>query len=86
MPQQTSLAASGNTYNPCLLMLKSKGYCLWAEESGERLLWNASKGCHSFMAYSPPELLGIVSLWEAFADNWNQQEPDLVVDLTKQAS
>jgi hypothetical protein len=81
----TSVVAAGNTYNPCLLILKNKGYRLWAEDSGERLLWHASKDGHSFMGYSPPELLGIVVLWESFGQNWNQQRPDLIGELTERA-
>jgi hypothetical protein len=81
-----SLVAAGNTYNPCLLVLRSKGYHLWAEESGERLLWNASKNGHSFMAYSPPELLGLVVLWENLGNDWNQQSPDILSEVTEQAT
>jgi len=79
--EQTGLIAAGNTYNPCLLLLRDKGYQLSAEESGERLLWNASRDNHSFTAYSPPELLGIVVLWENFGDHWNRQDPNLIGEL-----
>jgi hypothetical protein len=86
MKEPMSLVAAGNTYNPCLLILRSKGYELWAEESNERLLWNASKDGNFFMAYSPPELLGIVVLWESYGTNWNQQRPNLIAEVTENAS
>ena len=77
------MIAAGNTYNPCLLILRTKGYELSAEESGERLLWNASKNDNSFTGFSPPELLGIVVLWENFGNEWNQQQPDLIGEITE---
>lgn len=86
MTESESIVAAGNTYNPCLLILRGKGYELSAEESGERLLWNAKKDSHSFMGYSPPELLGIVVLWESYGTNWNQQRPDLIGEITENAS
>jgi hypothetical protein len=29
------------------------------------------------MAYTGPELLGLVVLWEYLGKNWNQQQPDI---------
>ena len=81
-----NLVAAGNTYNPSLLLLRQKGYQLQAEESGEKVFWRAFKGEDSFLAYSPPELLGIVMLWETFGRDWNQQEPNLLGDLLGSAS
>lgn len=78
----TNLVAAGNTYNPSLIVLRTKGYHLWIDEDGERNLWNASREGNKFMAYSPPELLGIVSLWEALGDDWNQQKPDILGELS----
>ena len=86
MEAPVSLVAAGNTYNPCLLLLQGKGYQLRAEESGERVLWMASKEGHSFLAYSPPELLGIVVLWENLGSGWNQQHPNLIGEILDQAS
>jgi hypothetical protein len=86
MSMPSSLVAAGNTYNPCLLVAKSKGYRLWAEQSGERLLWNASKDGRFFTGYSPPELLGVIVLWENFGHDWNRQQPDLISELTEKAS
>jgi hypothetical protein len=78
---QSSLVASGNTYNPSLIMLRDKGYELWLEKGDEGSLWCARKGEQSFLAYSGPELLGLVILWEHLGGNWNQQQPDLYGEL-----
>jgi hypothetical protein len=81
--KQVTLVASGNTYNPSLLALREKGYDVWLESSGDddRSLWCARKDDHSFLAYSGPELLGLVALHEHFGDDWNRQEPDLYGQL-----
>ena len=83
MPAQleTSLVASGNTYNPCLIVLRQKGYQLWFEKGDTGTLWCAKRGDHSFLAYTGPELLGLVALWEDLGINWNQQQPDVYSEL-----
>ena len=78
---QSSLVASGNTYNPSLIVLRDKGYELWLEKGDDGSLWCAKKGEQSFLAYSGPELLGLVVLWEHLGENWNQQHPDLYGEL-----
>ena len=78
---QSSLVASGNTYNPSLVVLRQKGYDLWLENGEDGNLWYARKGPQSFLAYSGPELLGLVVLWECLGDGWNQQEPDIFGEL-----
>jgi len=75
------LVASGNTYNPSLIVLREKGYDLWLEKGENGSLWCAKKGEQSFMAYTGPELLGLVVLWEHLGDNWNQQQPDVYGEL-----
>jgi hypothetical protein len=78
---ESCLVASGNTYNPCLIVLRQKGYQLWLEKSDNGSLWCAKKGDQSFMAYTGPELLGLVELWEQLGKNWNQQKPDIYSEL-----
>lgn len=78
---QTSLVASGNTYNPSLIVLRGKGYDLWLERGADGTLWCARKGDQNFLAYSGPELLGLVVLWEHLGENWNQQSPDVYGEL-----
>jgi hypothetical protein len=79
---QSSVVASGNTYNPSLIVLRNKGYDLWLEKGENGSLWCARKGARRFLAYSGPELLGLVTLWESLGENWNQQDPDLLGELT----
>jgi hypothetical protein len=82
---RSSLVASGNTYNPSLIVLRNKGYELWLEQADdESTLWCARKGDQSFLAYSGPELLGLVALWEHLGENWNQQSPDIYGELIDQ--
>lgn len=33
------------------------------------------------MGYSGPELLGVVTLWEAYQGDWNKQSPDIYSEL-----
>ena len=82
----TSITAAGNTYNPCLLVLQKKGFELRAEELDNGSLWCASKDGRKFSGYSPPELLGIVAMWESLGDDWNQQRPDLLGELLENAA
>ena len=77
-----SLVAAGNTYNPSLVVLRKKGYRLWTELGQDNLLWNAEREGRTFLAYSPPELLGLVVLWEEFGDDWSKQHQDIVSELT----
>jgi hypothetical protein len=78
---EQSLVASGNTYNPSLVVLRDKGYELWLEKGDNGSLWCARKGNVSFLAYSGPELLGLAALWEHLGENWNQQQPDIYNEL-----
>jgi hypothetical protein len=78
---ESSLVASGNTYNPSLIVLRKKGYKLWLEKGENRTLWCARKGGRSFIAYTGPELLGLVVLRENLGKDWNQQKPDIYSEL-----
>jgi len=81
---ESCLIASGNTYNPSLVVLRQKGYEVWLEKGDkgdDESLWCAKKGDQSFLAYTGPELLGLVALWEHLGRNWNQQKPDIYSEL-----
>jgi hypothetical protein len=78
---ETCLVASGNTYNPSLIVLRQKGYDVWLEKGDNGSLWCAKKDGQSFLAYTGPELLGLVALWEHLGKNWNQQKPDIYGEL-----
>lgn len=79
------IVAAGNTYNPCLLILVEKGYRLPAEQDGEGMSWRAEKEDRCFVGFSPPELLGVVSLWERFGEDRNRQKPDLIDEVLEAA-
>ena len=79
----SSLVASGNTYNPCLIVLREMGYDLALESGTNGSLWCAKKGDQRFLAYSGPELLGLVALWERFGTDWNRQTPDILGELAE---
>ncbi len=78
---ETSIVASGNANNPCLIVLRQKGYELWLEPGKQGSLWCAKKCSHNFLAYSGPELLGLVAMWEQLGDEWNRQSPDIYDEL-----
>jgi hypothetical protein len=79
---RSGLVAAGNTYNPSLIVLREKGYELRLERAEDgSSLWCARKGPQSFMAYSGPELLGLVVLWEHLCEGWNRQKPDIYGEL-----
>ena len=78
---EACLVASGNTYNPCLIVLRKKGYEVWLEKGDTSSLWCAKKGDQRFLAYTGPELLGLATLWETLGNNWNQQDPDIYSEL-----
>ena len=80
-PKKHGIAAAGNTNNPCLLILRHAGYDLWLEPTEQGSLWCASKNGFHFMGHSGAELLGIVTLWEQFGPEWNQQGPDVYGEL-----
>ena len=77
------LRIAGNTYNPALVILNEKGYRLKftpakADEGFPD--WEAEKDGHLFSATNPPELLGLVAIWERFGDRWQEaiREPDIL--------
>lgn len=63
---ESCLVASGNTYNPSLIVLRQKGYELWLEEGENGSLWLAKKGGQSFLAYSGPNC----SAWWSSGNTW----------------
>lgn len=59
-----SLSSALNVYNTCLLILRRRGYELWTKEINKEIIWFAKKNEYDFAAYSPIELLGLVSIYE----------------------
>lgn len=70
------IADALNTYNVALNIIKSKGYkiFLYPDEREEYLgsYW-AIKGECDFIAEDPLRLLGLISIWEVYGDEWNNQ-------------
>ncbi|EAQ78297.1 hypothetical protein [Blastopirellula marina] len=77
----SGISAAGNTSDPCLILLRSRGYHLWLEPTQRGSLWGAEKSGISFTGYSGPELLGVVTHGEAYPGDWNRQSPDIYGDL-----
>jgi hypothetical protein len=71
------LSEAGNTVNPALLILQSKGYEIGfeqgeGEDGGET--WWAEKDDNLFTASDGLSLLGLVSIWENRGNNWQTKE------------
>jgi hypothetical protein len=81
-----SLGFTSATHNPCLILLREKGYALQVS-CGRR--GNGDSFCNyvataegrRFSATSGAELLGLVTLWEHFGEGWNRQTPDIVDEV-----
>ena len=76
------LTDAGNTWNPALLVLKAKGYTLewrlYTNTDGSD--YSATRNGHTFIAETPVSLLGLVSIFEHFGENW-QQGPLILDDI-----
>jgi len=69
-----------NTYNPALAIVKSKGYKLFLlpdEREGYLGDYWAIKENRDFIASDPLRLLGLITLWETFGDDWREQAKQL---------
>lgn len=66
-----TLGEAGNTQSPALMVLRIRGYRLRESynEQGEGF-YSAFKDTNEFVAFSPEALLGIVSIWETFGEDW----------------
>ncbi|QDT88285.1 hypothetical protein MalM14_59820 [Gimesia chilikensis] len=78
---QFGISSAGNTHNPCLIILREKGYELWLEWREIGSLFCARKDGLKFKGTSGSELLGIVSLWEHFGNDWDRQAPNVRDEL-----
>lgn len=67
------IASAGNTTHHVLAALKAKGYSVvlypHADENGGYDYW-ATKDGRDFIASDPAQVLGLVTLWEQFGDDW----------------
>ena len=83
-----SVRIAGNTWNPCLLALRAKGYklTLWFakdDKGNYRMNYDAEKDGRMFSATTWPDLLGLVAMWEVRGDDWmtKKSEPDVYDEL-----
>jgi len=68
---------AGNTYNDALSVIKDKGYKIFLlPDIREEYLGDywAIKDNRDFIASDPLRLLGLISMWEKFGDNWLEVE------------
>jgi hypothetical protein len=80
---------AGNTEIPAFLSLEAKGFIVsWkhrkvTQPNQRKVEFIATKGEHSFSAYSVVELLGLVAIWETRGDDWRKREnePNPLEDL-----
>ncbi len=66
-----------NTYNPALVVIRSKGYCIFlipnSNEDSFGDYW-AIKDSRDFIAHDPLRLLALISIWEYKGDSWNEYQ------------
>jgi hypothetical protein len=86
--QPLTIRIAGNTWNPCLLALREKGYTIscWYTLSGKNDYQkniDAEKDGRHFSATTEAELLGLVAMWEVRGDDWKTKpgEPDILDEL-----
>lgn len=82
MSETFFLSSAASTTNPCLLLVRDKGFRLRMTRERRpggrvRCIYIAEKEELRFAADSGPELLGLVALWESYGAHWNRQEPDV---------
>ncbi len=67
------LSDAHNTYNPCLLVIRSKGYGIEhlddKFEGSDCYYWKANKGNKNYYSNNPISLLGLISVFEEFGEN-----------------
>ncbi len=71
--RELRLADAANTYNRALAVVRKKGYRIYyyPDEDEERTgcFW-AIKDKRDFIASDPLGLLGLITMWEYFGDEW----------------
>lgn len=74
--RKVRIASAGNTVNHALEVLRIKGYSVVldpdANEDEMNRYW-ATKDGRDFVAPGPVEVLGLVTLWEQFGDDWRDR-------------
>jgi hypothetical protein len=80
------IAAAGNTDNPAILAIHTKGYRLstysYELHPGEnipRIDIIAEKDGNKFIAENGPTLLGLIAMWEIRGDDWQCSEDERLI-------
>jgi len=88
-----TIRVADNTENPCLLVLKQKGYELrqWfiRDADGEyEQHFDAVKDGRKFSAERAEEVLGLAVMWETRGEDWQTRadEPDMIDRLYPQSN
>lgn len=74
--RKVRIASAGNTVNHALEALRAKGYTVVlrpaASDDALNQYW-ATRDGRDFIACDPVEVLGLISLWEQFGDEWRDR-------------
>jgi hypothetical protein len=74
MERVLTIISAANTINPCLWVLRTKGYDLTVtNRSDKTCLYAAAKDGRCFGGISASEVLGLVAMWEYFGDDWHDK-------------
>jgi hypothetical protein len=75
-----SLSSTFGTHNPALLILRQKGYEIFIvrDQGGGPSTFIATAPGRRFAADGGAELLGLVTIWEHFGEDWKRQNPDVM--------
>lgn len=80
------IASAGNTDNPALLAIHSKGYRLslysydsLPEEEAHKYDIIAEKDGNKFIAENGPTLLGLIAMWEIRGNDWQTREDEYLI-------
>jgi hypothetical protein len=76
-----TLTDFGNTYNPALAVIRALGYALRLEKHEDYDQWVAVKNDCQISAHNPLSLLGLVSVWEQFGEQWNEPRDSILDEL-----
>ena len=86
--RNTCIRIAGNTWNPCLLALRAKGFDMTlsftrGQDGTYSQDIDAVKDGRTFSATTAAELLGLVAMWEVRGDEWQtrRDEPDVFDEL-----
>lgn len=78
--RKVRIADAMNTYNRALTIIRQKGYGIYLYPDEHLGDYWAIKDQRDFIASDPLRLLGLISLWEHYGDNWQATRPEKIYD------